>query len=139
VIGGGEEDGVQIDHPHAEALEIRELFLDALQIPTVEITAPVAALVGALDGGLGGIGMDAVGCQLARQVGSSRLGKAVGKDLIHDPSRKVLGNPVIGGDHRKLPRLTRLHIGIPLTETVEGKGRNGGLHAEGIEIQPLGE
>ena len=117
VVGGALEDGVEIQHRHAELLQIGQPVRDAAQRAAVEVDGRIFAL-----GGVGlpldrllpiGVRMHgllhaAVVLHAALRGGGAVARKAVGEDLIHHAGAKPFRRRKAGAIDRQPPAVLRL-------------------------------
>ena len=124
VVGGALEDGVEIQHRHAELLQIGQPVCDAAQRAAVEVNGRIFAL-----GGVGlpldrflpiGVRMHgllhaAVVLHAALRGGGAVARKAVGEDLIHHTGAKPLRRRKAGAIDRQPPAVLRFvtEAGMP--------------------------
>ena len=122
MAGGGDEEGVEIDGLHPQALEIVQLLADARQVAAVE--AVEIAVAGQLVPGGGNAGRGATVAVLAGNdiVGGVAVAEAVGENLVLDGALGPAGHVVAGQDAEGAVRvregqgLHRLGAGAEIVE-----------------------
>ena len=92
VVGFGGEDRGQVEHRGTELREVAQAFLDAGQVPAVELPAGVFAA--ALHRGVPVAGDHPAG----RRLRGAGVGEPVGEDLVHDGFLDPVRGPVAGMD-----------------------------------------
>ena len=122
MAGGGNEEGVEIDGLHPQALEVVQLLADARQVAAVE--AVEIAVAGQLVPGGGYAGRGATVAVLAGNdiVGGVAVAEAVGENLVLDGALGPAGHVVAGQDAegavrvRESQGLHRLGAGAEIVE-----------------------
>ena len=133
----GIEDRVQIQDLHAELLQVRQLFPDAVQIAAVKIVVQdLTVSVRQIDRRVVLVFVHPIGRDLPGQIAAAALAEAVRKDLIHDSACAVGRDGIFIRQHAQLPEAARLHIrvALPLLKEAERAVLRGNM--EVVEIEP---